>query len=398
MLSNSAFNALLKTLEEPPDHVIFVLATTEPEKIPATITSRCQRFEFKRISLSDIVGRLRHIVDEEGVQVEQIALEHIARQGGGSMRDSISLLDQLIAYGDATITFELVQRVLGAVGIEPVSKLVEALIAGQVGQGLDIINQIVRDGVDPRQFTREIVSYLRELLLVKLGNGAQLLHLPAEQLTIMQTQAEQAATPLILHSTKLFNQAANDIKAGMLDIPQLPLELALVEALTVSTTPAVTAQPPTPSPPTPSPHPKSSPPAAKPTSQVHVPVDTGHLSYDVVRSKLEQVYADLLEGRTKNKRPGIRIAKTLQHSAQLVKVAGHEIHFSTSQDNKERFEKPQPREAINWVFSQVLGQDVQVIFTNKEQTRPADTVAETDDAAINELIEVAQKLGGEVKP
>jgi DNA polymerase-3 subunit gamma/tau len=115
MLSNSAFNALLKTLEEPPDHVIFVLATTEPERIPATITSRCQRFEFKRIKLHEVTDRLAYIIAQEGFTAEPAALEYIARQGGGSMRDAISLLDQLTAYSSQEITLELVRTVLGSV-------------------------------------------------------------------------------------------------------------------------------------------------------------------------------------------------------------------------------------------------------------------------------------------
>ncbi|MDX1521156.1 MAG: DNA polymerase III subunit gamma/tau, partial [Anaerolineae bacterium] len=161
MLSNSAFNALLKTLEEPPEHVIFVLATTEPEKIPATITSRCQRFDFKRIRLDAISKHLEHIAQHEGVEAEAAALDFIARQSGGSMRDAISLLDQLIAYGSGSITLELVQTVLGSVTSQSVISLTDAIIDQDVAAGLDVINQVVGDGVDPRQMAREVVEYLR---------------------------------------------------------------------------------------------------------------------------------------------------------------------------------------------------------------------------------------------
>ena len=166
MLTDPAFNALLKTLEEPPPHVIFVLATTEPHKIPATIVSRCQRFDFRRIPLSDMTQWLAHIAEAEALQVEPAALESIARQGGGSMRDAISLLDQLTAYGSETITLAQVQAVLGSVASQSVIELADSLIDGDLARGLDVINQVVGDGAEPRQFTREFVEYLRGLLLL----------------------------------------------------------------------------------------------------------------------------------------------------------------------------------------------------------------------------------------
>ena len=232
MLSNSAFNALLKTLEEPPEHVIFVLATTEPEKIPATITSRCQRFEFKRIKVSDVAERLAYIIAHEGFEAEPAALEYIARQGSGSMRDAISLLDQLTAYGDQKITLKLVQTVLGAVASQSVVELVGAVITQNMAAGLDVINQVVNDGLDPRQFAREIVEYLRAMMLIKLGDGSTLLNLPAETLAIIKSQAAQADAALIVRATTLFNTALFDLKSSLLSIPQLPLELAFVEATT----------------------------------------------------------------------------------------------------------------------------------------------------------------------
>ncbi|HRV96681.1 MAG TPA: DNA polymerase III subunit gamma/tau, partial [Anaerolineae bacterium] len=231
MLSNSAFNALLKTLEEPPAHVIFVLATTEPEKIPATITSRCQRFDFKRIKLDDVVDRLDYIITQEGFKADRDALEYIARQGSGSMRDAISLLDQMVAYSGEKISLELVQTVLGMVASQSVIGLVDALIEQDVATGLDIINQVVSDGLDPRQFAREIVEHLRAVMLVKLGNGAGLLTMPDETLAAVKRQAEWAGSSMIIKATAQFNSAAVDIKSGLLAIPQLPLELAFVESI-----------------------------------------------------------------------------------------------------------------------------------------------------------------------
>jgi DNA polymerase-3 subunit gamma/tau len=228
MLTNEAFNALLKTLEEPPPHVIFVLATTEPHKIPATILSRCQRFDFRRASLGDLRRKLNRICESEGIAIEEAALELVARSAAGSFRDAESLLDQLASYGDDEITLAQVQSVLGTVSSQAIRKLVGHLVKRDVAGGLDLINQVVGDGVDPRQFNRELIEYLRGLLLIKAGNGAGLLNVTAEILTEMEDQAQQFATETLLRIVRLFNQASLDLKASLQ--PQLPLELAFIEA------------------------------------------------------------------------------------------------------------------------------------------------------------------------
>lgn len=228
MLTEPAFNALLKTLEEPPPHVIFVLVTTEPHKIPDTILSRCQRFDFRRIPLQDIVGHLKHIAGQEGLTVESAALELIARSATGSMRDAESLLDQLISYGGEEITLAQVQSVLGTVASQAVGELVDQLLARDVAKGLDVINRVVGDGVDPRQFNRQVVEYLRELLLIKVGDGSSLVHVTPEVLQEMKGQVAQLSIRELIKVVRLFNQAGLDLKASVQS--QLPLELAFVDA------------------------------------------------------------------------------------------------------------------------------------------------------------------------
>jgi DNA polymerase-3 subunit gamma/tau len=230
MLTEPAFNALLKTLEEPPPHAIFTLVTTDPHKIPATIASRCQRFDFRRIPLQVIVDRLAYIAAQEGVTVEPAALELIAHHGTGAMRDAISLLDQLTSYGDE-ITLAQVQMVLGTLSSESAAKLVVHLADGDVAGGLDLINRTVDDGADPRQFGREVVEYLRGLLLVREGAGARLLNATAEQAAEMEALAERMTAVQLLRVLGLFNQAVTDLKRGLQTIPQLPLEMALVESV-----------------------------------------------------------------------------------------------------------------------------------------------------------------------
>lgn len=157
MLSTAAFNALLKTLEEPPAHIIFILATTEIQKIPATVLSRCQRFDFRRISLLEIIPRLKELAGQEKIRVDDAALDLIARQATGSMRDAISLLDQLASTGEL-VTLDLARKVLGTSTDQSVADLVNSIIAGQIGQGMDIIHAALDAGGDPRQYARQIVE------------------------------------------------------------------------------------------------------------------------------------------------------------------------------------------------------------------------------------------------
>jgi DNA polymerase-3 subunit gamma/tau len=231
MLTQEAFNALLKTLEEPPPHVLFVLVTTEPHKIPATIASRCQRFDFKRIPLSAIVQRLAAMCMQEGLRVEPAGLELIARQSTGAMRDAISLLDQMTSYGDE-IGLEQVQMVLGTVASEVATRVVACLAAGDVAAGLEQINVAIGDGADPRQLGREIVEILRGILLVQERAGIRLLSASAEQAAEIESLAARVPVRRVVRAIQLFNDATTGLKrAGMDSLPQLPLEMALVQSV-----------------------------------------------------------------------------------------------------------------------------------------------------------------------
>lgn len=229
MLTEQAFNALLKTLEEPPPHIVFALVTTEPHKIPATIASRCQRFDFRRIPLKAIEGRLAYIADKEGIRVEAAALEYIARQGTGAMRDAISLLDQLTSYGD-DITLDQVQMVLGTAASELAAELVGHLAENDAAAGLDLINRAVGAGTDPRQFGREILEYLRGLLLIQKGAATSLLSATSEQAAEMEALASKIPEERLILAIRLFNEATTDLRRRLQTIPQLPLEMAFVES------------------------------------------------------------------------------------------------------------------------------------------------------------------------
>jgi len=227
MLSTAAFNALLKTLEEPPSHAIFILATTEAHKIPATVLSRCQRHEFRRIPVKDIVANLSLIAEGEGVQISPEALHLVARQATGSLRDAISLLDQLASAGES-VSLELAHAVLGTSTNQAVLDLVEALVSGDARQGLEQIHRALDAGSDPRQFARQIVEYLRDLLLIRLGNAAHV-DAPTETRTQMTRHAQILDVPALLRILSAFNRAAADVRQSWQ--PALPLEMAYLESL-----------------------------------------------------------------------------------------------------------------------------------------------------------------------
>lgn len=235
MLTKEAFNALLKTLEEPPEHAIFILATTEVHRLPATILSRCQRFDFKKLTLAQIVGRLKDIAQKEKVEAEKEALELIGLNADGSMRDGESLLNQVITLEDKTITLKEVQEILGAtdpVVVEGFSKL---LAKKDIPGALKFINKLTQDGYDIHQFTKTLIGYLRKILILKID--ASLAKVVASEMTEEQIEkslelATQFEPSKLLKITKLFIRAENEIKTSL--IPQLPLELAVVETDTKS--------------------------------------------------------------------------------------------------------------------------------------------------------------------
>jgi DNA polymerase-3 subunit gamma/tau len=230
MLSNSAFNALLKTLEEPPPHARFVLATTEPHKIPATVLSRCQRFDFRRIPAPEIAGHLQHIIAAEGFGAEPDALLAIARSAQGCMRDAVSLLDQMLSYGAEIVTLQQVQGVLGAVNAQAVAELVDTLAAKNLSEGLGLIHGLVTGGASLNEFCAQVVEHLRGVMMLQMTNDPGLLDdLPAEAIRKLQQQAKQMPLAVTLYAIKRFSEAIPELKGGYQ--PQLPLELALIEAV-----------------------------------------------------------------------------------------------------------------------------------------------------------------------
>lgn len=234
MLSKSAFNALLKTLEEPPAHAIFVLATTEIHKVLPTILSRTQRFDFKKLTLAEILERLKLVIKKEGIKAEKGVLELIAINADGSIRDAESMLGQVITFAnsDKQIIVEEVRQVLGIVDINLVMKFTDILAEKDVSAILIFINKLLDQGHDLIQFTNSLVNYFRKLLFVKVDKNLSSLigeELTKEQLGVVLKQSEAFSLENLYQIIQLFIEAHGSIKYSSL--PQIPLELAVMEAV-----------------------------------------------------------------------------------------------------------------------------------------------------------------------
>ena len=232
MLSNSAFNALLKTLEEPPPHVVFIFATTEIHKIPATILSRCQHYNFRRIARTEIVERLRHVVNQDKIVIEERSLMALARASEGSMRDGLSLLDQAVAFGGKTIVHADLEALLGAVPQELVRAMIQAITAQESAAALRVLAQLLDQGHDLRAYCAEVVEYLRNMLVVSVVTSPQewqgLIEASAEDLAQMAADARSFSPEPLQELFAIFTQAEDSLRLSA--HPRFVLETAAVRA------------------------------------------------------------------------------------------------------------------------------------------------------------------------
>jgi len=234
-LTKEAANALLKTLEEPPAHAIFILATTEIHKMIPTIISRCQRFDFRKLTLAEIVGRLEYIVKKEGVKIEKPALELIALSSGGAVRDAEGLLDQALTFSgasDGPIKAEAIKELLGMVDTKLVSEFLDFLCQKKAGEAIDFLNKTLEKGKDVQEFTKALIYYLRQGLILKIEASPTnpiIVGLTKEEQEKLQAQIAGLTEQDLQRIIKLFLEAENKMKYS--SIPQLPLELAIIESL-----------------------------------------------------------------------------------------------------------------------------------------------------------------------
>lgn len=229
MLSTGAFNALLKTLEEPPSHVIFILATTDPQKIPPTILSRCQRFDFRRISAEDIASQLKKYMKEENVDIEDKAVYYIARLSEGSMRDALSILDQCISfhYGKL-ITLDKVLDMLGAVDVDVFFEFASSLKNKKSIEAIELIDKIIMKGRDINQFVMDFISHLRNLLVVQsTGKPELILDLTKEYIDSLKKQTKEVDGSTILRWIRIFSELSNELRYE--NQKRIVLEVAIIK-------------------------------------------------------------------------------------------------------------------------------------------------------------------------
>ena len=226
MLTAEAFNALLKTLEEPPAHVVFILATTEAHKVPPTIQSRCQRFDFRRITASEIQGRLRYICDEMKTEADDKALELIALQADGGLRDALSILDQCISLSDGRVTEAQVQEMLGLVGHSWIYRMTEALAAGKAQDVLNLVAELLRDGKDLRQIVAELELHLRSLMIYQAAGTVEGLDLYAEPEDVLKKQAAFWPGETIMQMLARLHETTQELRWS--PQPRITVEIALL--------------------------------------------------------------------------------------------------------------------------------------------------------------------------
>ena len=229
MLSIGAFNALLKTLEEPPSYVIFILATTEAHKIPVTILSRCQRYDFRRIGQDTILERLQELMEAEQVEAEEKALRYIAKKGDGSLRDSLSLLDQCIAfYLGEKLTYDRVLEVLGAVDTEVFSDLLRKILKEQIVEVISSLEKLIMQGRDLTQFVNDFTWYMRNLMLIKASDDMEdVLDVSSENLVQLREEAAMIRSDTLMRYIRIFSELGNSIRYST--NKRVQIELALIK-------------------------------------------------------------------------------------------------------------------------------------------------------------------------
>ncbi|MBA2253088.1 MAG: DNA polymerase III subunit gamma/tau, partial [Nitrospirales bacterium] len=255
MLSNSAFNALLKTLEEPPAHVVFIFATTEIHKIPATILSRCQHYNFRRIARAEIMQRLRYVADQDSIAVEDRSLTSLARASEGSMRDALSLLDQAVSFGGKTIRHDHLLSLLGCVPQELVRDMMAAIVARDSPAAVHVIARLLDQGHDLRAFCAELVEHIRNLLVASVAPEPQddqalkgLIDLLEEEIAQIASDAKQYTTEQLQELFRIFSQAEDALRVS--PRPRFVLEVAAIRATRLGTAdPSVLATATRPAPP-----------------------------------------------------------------------------------------------------------------------------------------------------
>jgi DNA polymerase-3 subunit gamma/tau len=397
-LSGAAFDAFLKTLEEPPEHVIFVFASTEPHKVPATIMSRCQRFDFRRITPEVASGRLRYVADQEQLDVSDTALHLLVQAGNGSLRDSLGLLDQVASYSDGRIADEDVRRALGLTDPTLVARLTDDLVDGKVGDGLLEVSRFLDAGGDPGQLTRQFTEYWRALLLRAAGApDADLLDpVLQERVASHAARIDQARIVAVLRA-----MTGTDFSSRFNLPAELPFEVGYVEAAVALSAPpretaVVRTEEPAPPPPRAQAAAVPSPTRAQPSPP------TNGSTRDSTYQPSAQTHSDLadLDGMwstiVSNMRSRSRSLEALLKSAYLLKASDGEMTVGCLyRFHHEQLAVPERRRLLEQVVAETVGASYRVrpVLTTKDEIEQVrGQVVPEDDGFIEEAAERLRQM------
>jgi len=398
MLSTGAFNALLKTLEEPPSHVIFILATTEIHKVPETILSRVQRFDFSRLPVANIIEKLSLIAKAEKVKIEKEALEMIAIASEGGMRDAESLLGQIISLEDKSITAKEVEEILGTTDRKIYSEIARLIIEKDCTKAISKVNELLNDGHDLQVFNKALINYFRQVMLVKINDKLDKYfsyEMTKEQMTELKALAQKAELVKIIITINLLLEAQSKIASYIL--PQLPLEIAIIKA--TQTFPSVAVEnikysAPSIRPASPSviSSQKSEPTKAAPAEDEDrlKKIDKNTpLDIFTVQSKWDKLLVDI--------QPYNHSLKALLLNCQVTKVTGNEITIATPYDfYKERLNENGNRLTVEEVFGKILECPVRIMIVadkNLAKKEVEEKKESTQDPLLSSAMEI---MGGKI--
>lgn len=388
MLSASAFNALLKIMEEPPSYVVFVLCTTEVHKIPMTVISRCQRFDFKKISVVDIVKKLEYIIKQEQIKIDKPILEAIARHSGGHMRDAESLLGQIVALGERQpgetmqITREDAELVIPRNDLEEVLNLIGFLVKKDVGGAVRLVNKLVDDGFDLKDFANDLIEILRQMIITKI-NPDLIVTLGVELGESLEAKLveinSQTNVNFLLKLIERFIKAKDELKSTF--IAQLPLEMAIIEVLTEEQQPIIR-------------------PSKVEQGQVEPTIPSGQQTMNTRSTianalQFDQILAKWSEFLNRIKQDNHSLSFTLK-VCQPTNIEGNELCVTFNHKiHKDKVDEPQIREILENALREVYGVDL-ILKANLDENLKIGNNNGNDDENGMAIDNLLKTLGGKV--
>lgn len=389
MLTQEAVNAFLKTLEEPPSNVIFILATTDPQKLPITILSRCQRFDFRRIRNEEIFERLRSIVSEQGIYADDKSLNLIARMSDGAMRDALSILDQVISTGDGKVEYDQVLDMLGLVTNENLLRITNSIIEKDVEKSMRIIEDIVLSGKDIYNFIKDMITHLRNILMVKVSkNPNEILDMSSENIDLVKEQAEKIRIEEIMRNIKILQEAEQQSK--WVKQSRIYLELAVLKMCKIE-------------------YDTSKEVILSRLNKIEELIKSGNIKLEMKEEKKkteskefdikkikenikdDKIEENLIEEYNKDSKLTVETVKKMWHdileafkarrlmvlyaalvTANITNCKEGTITLNYNKQysfNKKRLEKPENNKIVQEIFSEVLKEKIRIIYTVEEKAK-----------------------------